>query len=176
MVHCAPSKARLLLRGQVPAIEAIGRALAMNLLGLSGRYVEREDDRALWLGPDEWLLKSPKEAEGLVTSLEAECAGLQYAVVDVSSMYMTVHVCGDRSAFLINHGCPLDLSHEAFETGRCTRTLLGKSEIILSRVGEDAFEIDVLRSFAPYATQFLREAGIGIYATQIKHAEPWPRP
>jgi sarcosine oxidase subunit gamma len=165
IICCAPSKAKLVLRAHPSALELIGRTLAMNFVGVSGHYVEREDDRALWLGPDEWLLKSSNEPAGLINTLERDCAGLRYAVVDVSSMYMTVHVCGQRSAFLINHGCPLDLSAEAFENGRCTRTVLGKSEIILSRLGERAFEIDVLRSFTPYVVHFLREASIGLNAS-----------
>src|SRR3954466_15921540 len=123
-IHCGPSKAKLLLRGHPPALEAIGRALGMNFIGVSGRYVERENDRALWLGPDEWLLKSSVETEVLSKTLQPECIGLQYAVVDVSSMYMTADVCPPRGAFLTDHGCPLDLSVERVASDRCALLLL----------------------------------------------------
>jgi sarcosine oxidase subunit gamma len=166
-IHCAPSKAKLVLRGHPAALESVGRALALNLVGQSGSYVEHESDRALWLGPDEWLLKSSEDSDVLINRIERECAGLRYALVDVSSTYMTVHVSGQPSAFLLNHGCPLDLSAKAFGVGRCTRTLLGKSEIILSRLGKSRFEMDVLRSFTPYALQFLRQASAGLGAGRI---------
>jgi sarcosine oxidase subunit gamma len=71
---------------------------------------------------------------------------------------MTLRVSGEYSEFLINHGCPLDLSLKAFSVGKCTRTLLGKTGIIISRVEQRTFEIDVIRSFAAYAARFLQEA------------------
>ncbi|MBV8427802.1 MAG: sarcosine oxidase subunit gamma, partial [Hyphomicrobiales bacterium] len=42
--------------------------------------------------------------------------------------------------------------------GMCTRTLLQKTEIVLWRVAEAAFHVEVARSFAPYALRFLQQA------------------
>jgi sarcosine oxidase subunit gamma len=41
----------------------------------------------------------------------------------------------------------------------CTRTVLGKCDIVLWRRAVDAFRIEVWRSFADYASRFLAEAG-----------------
>jgi sarcosine oxidase subunit gamma len=40
----------------------------------------------------------------------------------------------------------------------CTRTLLGKAEIALAKIAADSFRIEVARSFAAYAWEFLVEA------------------
>jgi heterotetrameric sarcosine oxidase gamma subunit len=109
------------------------------------------DDRALlWLGPDEFMLL----ADGIVTI----DAGANSAVVDVSHRNTALGVSGPRAAWAINAFCPLDLHPSAFPAGMCTRTVFGKSEIVLWRKEPDAFHIDVARSFAPYVWACLEEA------------------
>jgi sarcosine oxidase subunit gamma len=44
----------------------------------------------------------------------------------------------------------------------CTRTVLGKAEVLLWRTDAQAFRLEVWRSFAPYVAQFLGEASRGI--------------
>jgi sarcosine oxidase subunit gamma len=160
-IELVPSSAKLVLRGRAASLEAMAGALGLHIHGVSGQYVERGEHRALWLGPDEWLLKSPTPADYLAEMLEEASAGLPHAIVDVSSTYTTLRVAGEGSEFLINHGCPLDLSLEAFDIRRCTRSLLGKTGIILSRVERQTFQIDVARSFSGYAARFLQEAYLG---------------
>ena len=53
---------------------------------------------------------------------------------------------------------PLDLDQAAFPVGMCTRTLFGKAEIVLWRKADDAFRVEVWRSFAPYVLGCLGEA------------------
>lgn len=50
----------------------------------------------------------------------------------------------------------------AFPVGMCTRTLLGKAEIVLWRTAPEVFRIEVWRSFAAYLSAFLEEAARGI--------------
>lgn len=161
-IECTPSSAKLVFRGRAAALQAIGRALGLDIRAVSGRYVEQGDDRALWLGPDEWLLKSSTPADHLAHTLEQASAGLPHAIVDVSSTYMTLRVSGQDSELVVNHGCPLDLSLQGFHIGACTRTLLGKAGMILSRIERNTFELDVARSFSGYARRFLREACVGL--------------
>ncbi|GAC1334681.1 MAG: sarcosine oxidase subunit gamma [Beijerinckiaceae bacterium] len=163
-ITSAPSQSKAIFRGRPAAIEAVGRALEMDLVHTTHRYLEKGSLRALWLGPDEWLFKSATDPEAVFRALSAACADRPHAIVDLSSSYMTLRVSGRHCALLINHGCPLDLSQQSFDVGRCTRTLLGKSEIILSRVDTTTFEIDVARSFAAYAEQFLVDAVVSIQA------------
>ena len=66
---------------------------------------------------------------------------------------------GPAAEATVSSGCPQDLSLDAFPVGACSRTLLGKTEIVLLREAEDVFRIECWRSFAPYAFAFLAEAG-----------------
>ena len=65
---------------------------------------------------------------------------------------------GPHAATLINHGCPLDLSLASFPVGACTRTLFEKAEIILWRVEEHTYHVEIERSFAPYVWNMLIDA------------------
>jgi sarcosine oxidase, subunit gamma len=55
---------------------------------------------------------------------------------------------GPRSAEILNAGCPLDL--DRFAVGRATRTIFETVEIVLLRLSEDRFHVEVWRSFAPW--------------------------
>ena len=52
----------------------------------------------------------------------------------------------------------LDLHPSAFPAGMCSRTLLGKAEIVLWRISATSFRIEVFRSFVPFVWLLLREA------------------
>jgi heterotetrameric sarcosine oxidase gamma subunit len=108
-----------------------------------------DGDRALLrLGPDEFLLLAPEVAD----------FQLPANAVDVSHRDIAMAVSGSRAARVVNAFCALDLHPSAFPVGMCTRTMLGKAEIILWRTEADTFRIDVTRSFAPYVWACLEEA------------------
>jgi sarcosine oxidase, subunit gamma len=44
----------------------------------------------------------------------------------------------------------------------CTRTIFAKAEIVLWRRAKDSFRVEVWRSFAPYVSDFLKEASHGV--------------
>ena len=46
----------------------------------------------------------------------------------------------------------------AFPVGACSRTILGKVEIVLLRTADDAFRVECWRSFSDYVWTFLTEA------------------
>jgi sarcosine oxidase subunit gamma len=60
----------------------------------------------------------------------------------------------------LNGGCPLDLHADAFPVGMCTRTVFGKSEIVLWRCAADCFHLEVARSFAAYVHALLGEIAV----------------
>jgi sarcosine oxidase, subunit gamma len=62
---------------------------------------------------------------------------------------------GSAAAGAINAGCPLDLRLAAFCAGCCSRTLLGKAEIVLWRSQPHLFRIETERSLAGYVDDFL---------------------
>ena len=117
------------------------------------------DHAALWLGPDEWMLISPGEdASNVFDAVEQALSGVPHSLVDVSHRSAGFMVTGSGAATLLAEGCPLDLDLDACPVGLCTRTVLGKCEIILWRVSTEAFHIECWRSFAPYVAAFLAQA------------------
>ncbi|SEQ66977.1 sarcosine oxidase subunit gamma [Faunimonas pinastri] len=113
---------------------------------------------ALWLGPDEWMLLASGDPDTLFATLEGALTDLPHSLVDVSHRSVAFTVEGPEAAAVLNAGCPLDLSLQAFPVGMCTRTVLAKSEIVLRRTVETRFVVDAWRSFAAYVWQFLEEA------------------
>ena len=108
----------------------LGRAVADRALPLG----DRADRAALWLGPDEWLVVAPDgEAVDLGALAMKAAATIRSSVVDVSHR----SDAGNRraaAAWCLNAFCALDLGPGAFPAGTCTRTLLGKAEILLWRM------------------------------------------
>jgi len=114
---------------------------------------------ALWLGPHEWLLESnePRLASA-ERSLRARLQDEPASVVDVSSGYTVLELAGTRVREILQKGCPLDLHPRVFGIGRCARSHFFKAGIILRRLGENAYELIVRRSFADYAVRMLLDA------------------
>ena len=149
-----PSRRRMILRGRSAAIAAAAAAMGFALPQQACRAAGLDGRHALWLGPDEWLLLSPPEELGVVLDAHA------HSLVDVSHRQAALLLQGADAADLLNAGCPLDLHIDAFPVGMCTRTVLGKSEIVLWRIGPDMFHLEIMRSFVPYVRAFLAEAAI----------------
>jgi sarcosine oxidase, subunit gamma len=114
---------------------------------------------ALWLGLDEWLLRSndprPVTAERTLRRL---LVGEFAAVVDVSSGYTVLELEGMRGREVLQKGCPLDLHPRVFGVSQCAQSHYFKAGIILRPTASDAYELIVRRSFADYTARMLRDA------------------
>ncbi|MEO1693616.1 MAG: sarcosine oxidase subunit gamma family protein [Pseudomonadota bacterium] len=120
------------------------------------RDVAASGQRCFRLGPDEWLLNASAAArDDLAVRMERTLANRPHALVDISDRNRAYHLVGPRAAEVLNSGCPLDLSIAAFAPGTATRTLYGHADVILHRVGDDAFDVQVWRSFSAYLAEAL---------------------
>jgi sarcosine oxidase subunit gamma len=154
-----PDAAKLLFRGRPSAIEAAGKAFGIALPREACRFAVKERRSIFWLGPDEWLLQANGErVDQTLECLVKSLADHPHSLVDVSHRSDSFALHGPRSDYVLNHACPLDLSISAFPVGMCTRTVLGKATVMLSRPEIQTFHVDVWRSFAPYVWQLLDEA------------------
>ena len=70
------------------------------------------------------------------------------AVTDVSERSICLIVEGPRASEILMAGCPLDLGQ--FAVGQATRTIYETVEIIVMRVAEDRFHVEVWRSFSAW--------------------------
>ncbi|MDH6233602.1 sarcosine oxidase subunit gamma [Mesorhizobium soli] len=150
----APAE-RISLRAPEASVAALSKALGVTLPQKAKTSASKDGRTALWLGPDEWLVIDEKGNDPL-----ADCAGVNqlHSAVGISHRNVAISVTGPAAAACINAGCPQDLSLAGFPVGACSRTILGKSEILLLRTAEDAFRVECWRSFSDYVFTFLAQA------------------
>jgi sarcosine oxidase, subunit gamma len=162
----APAE-RIALRAPAESVAELSKALGVELPrmpktaalskggGIFGARAKAGARAALWLGPDEWLIIDEAGRDPL-----ADCQPVRalHSAVGISHRNVGISVTGPAAAATINSGCPQDLSLAAFPVGACSRTVLGKAEIVLLRTAEDAFRVECWRSFSDYVFTFLSEA------------------
>ncbi|MGE7367627.1 sarcosine oxidase subunit gamma [Neorhizobium sp. NPDC001467] len=153
----APAE-RISLRLAAADIVAMSAALGVDLPTKPKTSTCADGRTALWLGPDEWLVIADDMGEiGTGLTASAAKATVPHSATDVSHRNTAILVSGPGAATAINTGCPQDLSLNAFPVGACSRTIFGKVEIVLLRTAEDAFRVEVWRSFSDYAFGLLAE-------------------
>jgi sarcosine oxidase, subunit gamma len=158
----APS-VRLSLRGAAAALKGVESAFGVAPRDDVCRAEVVGDRAALWLGPDEWMLTAPgQDASALLASLAEALAPVPHSLVDISHRNTGFLVAGEGAATLLAEGCPLDLDLDNCPVGTCTRTVLGKCEVVLWRMAPNTFRIECWRSFAPYLSAFLTQAAENI--------------
>jgi sarcosine oxidase, subunit gamma len=163
LLRALPPATRIVLRAPEPARAAAERAFGTPVPITACSAAVQGERAALWLGPDEWLLVAPAAAAAeVLAGLESALSGLACSIVDVSHRQIGLEVAGGQAEVLLAAGCPLDLHPGAFPVGMCTRTMLGKTEIVLWRTRPDTFRVEVWRSFAAYLSAFLAEAARGL--------------
>ena len=147
---------RVIFRGD-KARPSAGKAFGVAFPTDPCRAKTKDGRSALWLGPDEWLLLAP---DGLRDEITASFAKMRnaHSAVDVSHRNTSILVEGALAEDILAAGCPLDLVEAEFPVGMCTRTVIGKVEVVLWRTAADSFHIEVWRSFADYLFKFLDEA------------------
>ena len=118
--------------------------------------------KALWLGPDEWLVTTPQaEDQDLLGKLADAVKDVHAAVTDVGDGRFTVTVSGPRARDLLAKGCGLDLHPRVFGPGRCAQSLLARVPVLIHQTGEaPVFEITVNRNMAVYLWEWLADAAL----------------
>lgn len=155
-----PPSARFIFQGGEVACKTAGDAFRLALPTQSCRANADDSRAALWLGPDEFLLlAAAADMAAIAQQITKALAKTPHSLVEISARQVAIAVRGHDASALLNSGCPLDLDVSSFPPGACTRTLLGKSEIVLWRKAAEEYHLEVWRSFADYVLGWLREAG-----------------
>ena len=154
-VAILPPAERMSLRAPAASVMALSKALGMTLPVKPKTSASTGGRTALWLGPDEWLVIDETGKDPL-----ADCAGVKalHSAVGISHRNVAFSVTGKNSEAAISAGCPQDLSLRSFPAGGCSRTILGKVEIVVYRQAEDTFRVECWRSFSDYVRDFLTDA------------------
>lgn len=150
------------LRGDAddPAFaSAVASVLGCRLPTTPNTVAQGEGGEVLWLGPDEWLVRS-REAQAAVLEkrLAAALAGQFASAVDVGSGYTVIELAGEKVRDVIARGCPLDLHPRLFAPGQCAQSHYFKASIVLVPTAADTFDVIVRRSFADYFCRIMLDA------------------
>lgn len=154
-VTVLPPAERISLRAREEAVQPLSAALGLDLPRLPKTSAAAGSRRALWLGPDEWLVIDESGK-----NLLADCRGVSdlHSAVGVSHRNVAFAVTGPEVEAVLSAGCPQDLSLAVFPVGACSRTILGKVEVVLLRTADAEFRVECWRSFSDYVLGFLDEA------------------
>ena len=127
-------------------------APALGLPTTPSTWVARGDGRAIWLGPDEWLVTSPARRPPELPDADV--------VVDVSGQRTTLRLAGEHVRAVLATGCALDLHPRAFPRGSAAQTLLGMAAVVLLALDDTGTEYEILvrTSFARYLADWLLDA------------------
>ncbi|MDN3024093.1 sarcosine oxidase subunit gamma family protein [Streptomyces sp. S.PB5] len=140
------------------AAEAVESALGLKLPSASRAEMSGEV-KALWLGPDEWLLVAPPDT-ALVERLRSAIGNEFATVTDVSAQRTVLSLRGGLTRQILAQGCAIDLDPRVSPVGSCYTTLLAQTGITLVVRGEGASGAWLLvrASFAPYTAAWLVDA------------------
>jgi sarcosine oxidase subunit gamma len=155
------SRAIVNLRGDLAdaaLMEDLSRAIGLALPTQPGGCPADAQRRIVWAGPDDWfVIGEPGSQELMVGALRDAAGPRHHAVTDVSSGYAVLGLRGAPVRDVLAQGCPLDLHPRIFPVGRCAGTHFFKASVWLWRTGDDAFELLVRSSFAPYVASLLQD-------------------
>jgi sarcosine oxidase subunit gamma len=148
-------------------IDAVGTgvtaALGVALPAVPGTWVRAGSGRAIWLGPDEWLLtsttESPEQLEGRIRAATLPFGG---SVVDVSAQRITLRLTGSLARDVLAKGCSIDLHPRRFGRGDNAQTMLGQAGVVLLALSDtgDDYAVLVRSSFAGYLADWLADAAV----------------
>jgi len=134
---------------------AIGFALPI----VPNTVTSRDDRRALWLAPDEWLVVGRDGQQGAIEQgLRNGLSGAFGSVTDVSANRTLLEIRGAKARVRLAHGIAIDLDPRSFGPFRCAQTLLAKAQVIIECRDESGLILYVRASFATYAADWLLDA------------------
>ncbi|WP_432168839.1 sarcosine oxidase subunit gamma [Streptomyces sp. 1222.5] len=120
------------------------------------------DVKALWMGPDEWLLVAPdgRRQELLARLRDAIGDDGSASVTDVSAQRTTLALSGPLLREVLAQGCAVDLDPRVTPVGSCPTTLLAQAPVTLVVRDEAAPAVWLLvrASFASYLATWLLDA------------------
>ena len=159
-----PFQGHLNLRGDptdARFLEAVKGVVGFGLPLQPNTIAGNRELTAFWLGPNEWLLLTPRDEQTRIgDALRTALGDMFAAVTNVSDGQTMITVRGAHARDLLGKGCSLDLHPRVFGSGRCAQTLLAKAGVVIRpRDDSPSFDVIVRRSFADYLARWLKDAG-----------------
>ncbi|WP_159612400.1 sarcosine oxidase subunit gamma [Glutamicibacter sp. JC586] len=150
-VRCAPGSA---------GFDAVATATGVGLPHKVGEVRGEVDTVAvLWLGPDEFLVAAPEDAQ-LAAKLDQTLGENPGQVVDLSANRSVLELTGAKAPLVLRKSCPADLHPRAFAVNHAITTSLANIPVLLWRTGEESWRIMPRASFTEHTVRWLIDAMI----------------
>ncbi|MGE8436361.1 MAG: sarcosine oxidase subunit gamma [Pseudomonas palmensis] len=151
----------LTLRGNAhdPAfVSGVQQALGLEL-PVALTVVASGETSLQWMGPDEWLLIVPGGEElAAEQKLREALDGQHIQVVNVSGGQTLLELSGPGVREVLMKSTSYDVHPNNFPVGKAVGTVFAKSQLVIRRTGEDAWELLIRRSFSDYWWLWLQDA------------------
>ncbi|WP_417605989.1 sarcosine oxidase subunit gamma [Primorskyibacter flagellatus] len=164
-VAVLPPVARFNLRIAPADLAVASRIFGLTLPAKIGEGARNGDRAAYCIGPDEWLLHAVEaDQSAIMSGFDTARAETPHSITVLSDREIIIGITGPAAIDLLSTCCPLDLSRMA--VGHAKRTVFDYAQVVLIRDGDDAFRLEVWRSFFPHVHGLLeigvRELAIGL--------------
>lgn len=160
-----PLRTVLNLRGDAADagfLDAIRTATGLTLPTTANTWTDSQGRRAVWLGPDEWLVIAPDDTASALEQAVRAARGDDpwLAVTDVSHTSTVFSLGGPAARQVLAKATPIDLHRRAFAANACAQTVLARTRalILLAEPDPPVFEVWVRNSFARYTQDWLEDA------------------
>ncbi len=152
-------RGHIVLRGKLTSdafTQGVESVLGLALPGTL-KLVENGDISIRWISPDEWLVVVPGERSfeienALITAMQGHCA-----IVNVSGGQTILRLSGRDAQNVLQKTTPLDVHPSSFPIGKVVTTVFAKTQAIISRTGEQEWELVIRRSFSDYVWLWLQD-------------------
>lgn len=168
-VQSVPFVGQVAVRGRPddPQFRHAFRSVAgLDLPLAPGAVAEGGGFRAIWLGPDHWLIVTAEgEGPALAQRLQPAFAGLFATALDLSGARMRLRLIGPAAADVLAAGCRLDLNPQRFGAGHAAQTQVGNVTAIVHCLAVDppgeglCYDLYVPRSQVLSFWRWLEHAG-----------------
>lgn len=156
-VAVLPPVARFNLRIAPADLAVASKAFGVSLPEKIGQGTQDGQRAAYCIGPDEWLLQAAEaDQSAIVSAFDSARANTPNSLTVISDREHSIAITGPAAIDLLSVACPLDLSRMA--VGSAKRTVFDYAQVVLIRDGEDAFRLEVWRSYFPHVHGLLQIA------------------
>ncbi len=87
--------------------------------------------------------------------------------MDLSGGQTLVQLSGEAVQMVLKKSSGYDFSVDHFPVGRCVQTTFAKATALVSRTGDDAFDLVIRRSFSDYLFRWIMDAA-DEYGIEVK--------
>jgi len=141
-----------------PAAVRVAAVLGAPLPTSCGDVTGAGAHRALWLGPDEWLVVTSTDAVALADQLTTALGEDPGLALDLSANRTVLELSGPKARDVLEKGCPVDLHPRSFGAGQAVSTTLARIPVLLWQTGAESYGLLPRSSFADYVARWLLDA------------------